>query len=156
MSTLHRPSPSRVETATLSLNVSWRVRAGSIGEPACSAWLHGVSKKISADAALILDIFVADGDAQFRLLTPAGGCFDLNQLLATLGVEIRDVSVSSDNDGFVHAEVTGMHNGSPINLLRASRVCNSTSGVACRADYAVTQLWSLFQVPGGRYELACK
>lgn len=158
MSTLHRSCPSRIDVQPIShassLKITWRVRAGSIQEPTCETWLRN---RVSPDASVMLATSVSEEEASFRFVTPAGETLDLSPILAAASLEILSVFTSQDDAGFTHAEVTGRHNGANIVLLRASRLTNAASKPDTRRSiatpYAVMQLWTLLQVPGGRYEL---
>lgn len=155
MSTLHRSRPTQIETQSCSLKATWRVRAGSIDEPMCKAWL---AKRVSPDKSVRLEASVTEDDAMFQIVSATGDTLNLLPIVTAANIEIHRVLVSQDDSGFVHAEVTGKRNGTNIVLLRASRLANATSGTMTNSipcmQYAVTQLWSVLQVPGGRYELA--
>ncbi|MFO0856511.1 MAG: hypothetical protein U0640_04035 [Phycisphaerales bacterium] len=151
MSILHRPCPSQVQTTpSTSLKATWRVRSGSIDEPTCKAWLQS---QVSPDKPVLLQVAVTEDDATFHLTTTNGEALDLQPLFATLNIHINQIFITRENSGFIHAEVAATRNGEHLSLLRASTVHNSTSDSSRHIRYAVTQLWSLLQVPGGRYEL---
>ena len=151
MSILYRPCPSQVQTTpSTSLKATWRVRSGSIDEPTCKAWLQS---RVSPDKPVHLEVAVSEDDATFHLTTTNGETLDLQPLFANLNIQINQIFITREQSGFIHAEVAATRKGELLSLLRASSVHHSTSDSSRHIRYAVTQLWSLLQVPGGRYEL---